>query len=174
MIHPFDASFDQPRLTGPDLFDQEGHLTDDAFRLLLDGGLDDMGSLEVAEHLSFCDQCVQRYTQLLCGEETLLSPPVPMQQQVVENIHRRQQNLFLRKLGSLAVAASFALVFWVGGVFTFHNLPSTGPAGSSLAGGFPTVQEEEGWFSGLGSLWDSIQGFNFNGLYEWLYSQNGR
>lgn len=179
MTHQFDASWERAPSAGPDLFDQEGHLTDAAFRLLLDGALHDMGSLEVAEHLSFCDRCVQRYTQLLCGEETLpaqqppaplLAPPAPLEGPVIESLHRRQRRFTLQKLGSLAVAASFALVFWVGGVFTVDRLPQ---AGLPFAGEAPPPQQQEeqenGWFDGLGGLWDSIQGLNFNGLYAWFY-----
>ena len=37
------------------LFDAEGHLTDEGLYALKDGTLDDLGALEAAEHLSFCD-----------------------------------------------------------------------------------------------------------------------
>ena len=40
------------------LFDAEGHLTDDGLYALKDGTLDDLGALEAAEHLSFCDYCL--------------------------------------------------------------------------------------------------------------------
>ena len=39
------------------LFDAEGHLTDAGLYALKDGTLDDLGALEAAEHLSFCDYC---------------------------------------------------------------------------------------------------------------------
>ena len=58
-----------------ELFDPNGHLTDDAFGALLrDEPLDEMERLEISEHLSFCDRCVERYAALLDGSE-LLSPP---------------------------------------------------------------------------------------------------
>ena len=44
------------------LFDAEGHLTDEGLYALKDGTLDDLGALEAAEHLSFCDYCLLRYT----------------------------------------------------------------------------------------------------------------
>ena len=46
------------------LFDREGHLTDDGLYALKDGTLDDLGALEAAEHLSFCDLCLLRYTPI--------------------------------------------------------------------------------------------------------------
>ena len=39
------------------LFDAEGHLTDEGLYAIKDGTLDDLGALEAAEHLSFCDYC---------------------------------------------------------------------------------------------------------------------
>ncbi len=41
----------------PELFTADGHLTDLAFKLLIDEQLDSLQSLEVSEHLSFCDRC---------------------------------------------------------------------------------------------------------------------
>ena len=47
------------------LFDAEGHLTDEGLYALKDGTLDDLGALEAAEHLSFCDYCLLRYTAMI-------------------------------------------------------------------------------------------------------------
>ena len=47
------------------LFDAEGHLTDGGLRALQDDRLDDLGRLEAAEHLTFCDYCLARYTALI-------------------------------------------------------------------------------------------------------------
>ena len=47
------------------LFDAEGHLTDEGLHALQDGRLDELGSLEAAEHLTFCDYCLARYTALI-------------------------------------------------------------------------------------------------------------
>ena len=51
-----------------ELFTADGHLTDSAFALLIQEKLDPLQSLEVSEHLSFCDRCLERYTAILCGE----------------------------------------------------------------------------------------------------------
>ena len=50
-----------------ELFTADGHLTDSAFALLIQEKLDPLQSLEVSEHLSFCDRCLERYTAILCG-----------------------------------------------------------------------------------------------------------
>lgn len=47
------------------LFDAEGHLTDEGLHALQEGRLDELGSLETAEHLTFCDYCLARYTALI-------------------------------------------------------------------------------------------------------------
>ena len=55
-------------------FHTDGHLTDEALAALIrDGRPDELSRLEIAEHLSFCDVCLQRYTDLLSGT-TLLEP----------------------------------------------------------------------------------------------------
>ena len=43
-----------------ELFNKEGHLTDEGLRAVVDGTLDEMGRLEASEHLSFCDSCLVR------------------------------------------------------------------------------------------------------------------
>ena len=52
-----------------DVFRNDGHLSDGALESLIHNGeaLDDLTRLEAAEHLVFCDQCLQRYTDLLAG-----------------------------------------------------------------------------------------------------------
>lgn len=60
-----------------ELFNKEGHLTDEGLRAVVDGTLDEMGRLEASEHLSFCDSCLVRYTELL-ADDTLLVPEMPL------------------------------------------------------------------------------------------------
>ena len=45
-----------------ELFREDGCMTDAGFRAMMDGRLDELGRLEAAEHLSYCDQCMDRYT----------------------------------------------------------------------------------------------------------------
>ena len=57
-----------------DIFRYDGHLTDEALAALVTGeSLDETARLEMAEHLAFCDLCLQRYTDALTGTE-LLTP----------------------------------------------------------------------------------------------------
>ena len=71
-----------------ELFNKEGHLTDEGLRAVVDGTLDEMGRLEASEHLSFCDSCLVRYTELL-ADDTLLVPETPLTPTVLARVRRR-------------------------------------------------------------------------------------
>src|SRR5699024_11729655 len=57
-----------------ELFREDGCLTDEGLQALVGGSLDEWGRLEAAEHLSYCDRCMDRYTALLTGA-VLEQPP---------------------------------------------------------------------------------------------------
>lgn len=118
--------------TNGSLFDESGHLTEETFSQLIHNQLNDLQSLEVSEHLSFCDQCLEKYTNILCPDfpaetnmeddtekVTLLSPPEPLAPSVLQKIQRKNRVFYLKKLTSLAIAASLTLVIW-GGDFSLH------------------------------------------------------
>ena len=57
-----------------EIFRHDGHLTDRALAALVAGeSLDETARLEIAEHLAYCDLCLQRYTDALAGAP-LLTP----------------------------------------------------------------------------------------------------
>ena len=104
-----------------DLFDQNGHLTDEALQALIrEEDLDELQRLEISEHLSFCDACTARYTDLLC-DDVLQSPPVPLYGEIMKKVRKKERRLFLRRLTTVSAAACLALVFWWSGVFTFPS-----------------------------------------------------
>ena len=57
-----------------ELFREDGCMTDAGFRAMMDGQLDELGRLEAAEHLAYCDRCMDRYTALLT-DDVLEQPP---------------------------------------------------------------------------------------------------
>lgn len=95
----------------PELFTADGHLTDLAFKLLIDEQLDSLQSLEVSEHLSFCDRCLERYTEILCsdapvdldtGQELpevvhLMEPPASLHDSVMQTIQNKTRVFYLKK-----------------------------------------------------------------------------
>ena len=55
------------------IFRSDGHLRQEAlYALVQNQPLEELERLEIAEHLAFCDHCLQRYTQAL-AESTLLT-----------------------------------------------------------------------------------------------------
>ena len=104
-----------------DLFDQNGHLTDKALQALTwEEDLNELQRLEISEHLSFCDACTARYTDLLC-DDILQAPPIPLYGEVMKKIREKERRLFLRRLTTVSAAACLALVFWWSGIFTFPS-----------------------------------------------------
>ena len=100
-----------------ELFDFEGHLTDAAIEAAIAQTLDELGRLEVAEHLSFCDTCLVRYTAMLTDEK-LMSPKTPLAPPVMQRIRRKVVGVLFNQYTTYAAAAAFALVLWGTGVFT--------------------------------------------------------
>lgn len=175
----------------PELFTPDGHLTDQAFSLLLSEQLDQLQSLEVSEHLSFCDKCLDRYTSLLCGEisldsdksielspeepilsqpaaDHLIEPPPQLLPSVMKQLAHRSRVFYLHKFTSLAVAASLALVFWTGGIFSNGRLSgAVNNLVNDLHASSQTILEHTGNISqGVNDFFNSIQ----NQLLEWNFS----
>ena len=130
-----------------ELFDPNGHLTDDAFGALLrDEPLDEMERLEISEHLSFCDRCVERYAAILDGSE-LLSPPEPVAPPVFRRIRERARKLFVNKYATAAAAACFAIMFWNIGLFNVDVQNDHGKILDALANGAATFSERTTQFT---------------------------
>ena len=99
-----------------DFFDSNGHLTDYAFRELIRGQPEELRRLEAAEHLAFCDECVDRYSAMM--EDTMLVAPIEsVSKGVMAKIRARARRVFMNKYATAAIAACFALVLWTTGAF---------------------------------------------------------
>ncbi len=99
-----------------ELFLENGHLTDAALQGLIDGSLDEMSRLEVGEHLSFCDACLDRYTALLTGD-VLMEPETHQTLPVMREIRTRQVNTTMRRYATAVAAVAIGSVLWYAGVF---------------------------------------------------------
>ena len=85
--------------------------------------MDELGRLEAAEHLSYCDKCMDRYTALLTAD-VLEEPPRSARGAVMGTIWvRLMQNTWGRAAVG-AVAAVLALTMWRTG--TLEQILSTG------------------------------------------------
>ncbi len=100
------------------LFDAAGHLTDDGLRALTEDRLDDLGRLEAAEHLTFCDYCLARYTALVAAMPARLQQPMrDLVPQVQALMRRRSFRLFTNRYFSAVAAVVLAFLLWSAGLF---------------------------------------------------------
>ena len=107
------------------LFDAEGHLTDEGLYALKDGTLDDLGALEAAEHLTFCDYCLLRYTKMIDSAPECLQQPMRDLIPQVQNLMRlRSFRIMTNRYVSTAAAVALAFLLW--NVTAFGITGSTG------------------------------------------------
>lgn len=99
-----------------ELFFSDGHLTDEALQGLIDGNLDELSRLEVGEHLSFCDTCLDRYTALLTGD-VLEEPEIHQTLPVMRQIRTRQANTAVRRYATAVAAVAIGSFLWYTGIF---------------------------------------------------------
>lgn len=99
-----------------ELFCQDGCFSEQGLHALLEGGLDELGRLEAAEHLAYCDKCMDRYTALLTAE-VLQEPPESVRGAVMTSIWVRLMQNTYGRAAVATVAAVLALTMWRTGVF---------------------------------------------------------
>ena len=141
-----------------EIFRHDGHLTDGALAALVAREpLDETARLEIAEHLAYCDLCLQRYTDALAGAP-LLTPERSCQESLRRRIRARTVQIFTSRYATAAAAVALALtVLW-------------GSAGMTLPEGFPLPEDRPTVSDGLRkwneSLDNAMSGVNdfFDGL----------
>ena len=100
-----------------ELFREDGHLTDQALEALVSGReLNELGRLEVSEHLAFCDLCLNRYTQQLM-DEGLMTPAHSCQDTIWWRIRQRAARLLASRWATAAAAIVLVVSLWNFGVF---------------------------------------------------------
>lgn len=99
------------------LFLDNGHLTDEGLRALVNGTLEEMERLEAAEHLSFCDECLVRYTELLT-EPVCQDPPQDLTLPVMRSLRQRTFRTAAGRYATAAAAVLLSLCLWGSGVFS--------------------------------------------------------
>ena len=151
-------------------FRADGHLTNEALAAMIRGeALDELGRLEIAEHLSFCDLCLQRYTDLLCGTE-LLTPERSCQKTLWARVRTRPLRLVTSRYATAAAAVALALtVLWGGQEIRFSRpaLPEIRPAAAERLHSWP-----ERWNDALSETLSGVTNF-FDGLRPGNNSRGG-
>lgn len=97
-----------------ELFNEKGCLTDEGLHALIGGRLDELGRLEAAEHLSYCDRCIERYTALLSGD-VLQTPQSSVMAPVMKSLQVRIMQNTVGRAAVAGVAAVLALTMWGSG-----------------------------------------------------------
>lgn len=144
------------------MFDANGHLSDQGLMLLISGEPDEMTRYEMAEHLDYCDRCVDRYS-LLLTDGALLAPPGEMAEEAMAGIRRRNFMVLTGRIVKVCAAACLTVVIWSGQLFGGHGF-LTPPE-------HPDPLEERPSFSRIVSgvserLGDWINGFSIYGRGE--------
>lgn len=108
-------------------FSLDGHITDEALRALAADNIpDEENRLELAEHLSFCNACLEKYAALLT-DDALLTPPQPLAEKVRIRIRRKARQIFFNGFTRAAAAVVLAMLLWVSGVFSPKFIPHPQP-----------------------------------------------
>ena len=97
-----------------ELFDANGCLTEEGLAALQNGQLDELGRLEAAEHLAYCDRCMDRYTARLT-EDALETPPHSAHGAVMASIWVRLMQNTWGRAAVAGVAAVLAFTMWRSG-----------------------------------------------------------
>ena len=117
-----------------ELFDAKGCLSEEGLQALVGGQLDETQRMEAAEHLAYCDRCMDRYTALLTAD-ALEMPPHSAHKAVMAAIWVRLMQSTYGRAAVAGVAAVLALTMWRTGALTFVT-----DHGSDLQALLPTVQ----------------------------------
>ena len=108
-----------------EVFDPAGHLSDSALLALVrnEDALDALARLEMAEHLSYCDRCLQRYTQLL-AQDALLTPGHSCRESLWRRIRARTMGILTSRYATAAAAVALALtVLWGSAAVSLPEAP---------------------------------------------------
>ena len=97
-----------------ELFDAKGCLSEEGLQALVGGQLDETQRMEAAEHLAYCDRCMDRYTALLT-DDVLEQPPRSARGAVMGTIWIRLMQNTWGRAAVAGVAAVLAFTMWRSG-----------------------------------------------------------
>lgn len=149
-----------------EIFRHDGHLTEETLAALVHGEpLDETARLEIAEHLAYCDLCLQRYTGALAGAP-LLTPERSCQESLWRRVRVRTVRIFTNRYAAAAAGIVLALTLVWGSGDEGFRLPE-------LPEDRPTVSDGlRKWNESLDSAMSGINEF-FDGLGRQALSGQG-
>lgn len=144
------------------VFREDGHLSGGALTALAknEDCFDELERLEIAEHLAFCDDCLQRYTMAL-EDGALLVPERSCQRALWARIRGRALRLVTSRYATAAAAVALALTVLWGGErmeFTRPALPEERPSVSQRLTGL-TGELSNSLHETVSGLSDFFDGF---------------
>ena len=125
-----------------ELFQNNGCLSDEGLHALVCGELDELGRLEAAEHLAYCDKCMDRYTALLTAD-SLQPAPRGLHGGVMTSVWARVMQSTAGRAAVAGIAAVLALTVWRSGALTEILAHDTGLQLEPPAAVTETVLPEE-------------------------------
>ena len=151
-----------------ELFRHDGHLTDGALTALVAGeSLDETARLEIAEHLAYCDLCLQRYTGALAGAP-LLTPERSCRESLWRRIRARTVQIFTSRYAAAVAGVVLALTLVWGSGYGSIRLPELPEDRPTVSDGLRKWNESldnamsgvNDFFDGLSRMAPPVQGGN--------------
>ena len=151
-----------------EIFRHDGHLTDRALAALVAGeSLDETARLEIAEHLAYCDLCLQRYTDALAGAP-LLTPERSCRESLWRRIRARTVQIFTSRYAAAVAGVVLALTLVWGSGYGSIRLPELPEDRPTVSDGLRKWNESldnamsgvNDFFDGLSRMAPPVQGGN--------------
>ena len=151
-----------------EIFRHDGHLTDGALAALVAREpLDETARLEIAEHLAYCDLCLQRYTSALAGAP-LLAPERSCRESLWRRIRARTVQIFTSRYAAAVAGVVLALTLVWGSGYGSIRLPELPEDRPTVSDGLRKWNESldnamsgvNDFFDGLSRMAPPVQGGN--------------
>ena len=140
-----------------EIFRHDGHLTDGALAALVAREpLDETARLEIAEHLAYCDLCLQRYTSALAGAP-LLAPERSCRESLWRRIRARTIQIFTSRYAAAVAGVVLALTLVWGSGYGSIRLPELPEDRPTVSDGLRKWNESlDNAMSGLNEFFDGL------------------
>ena len=140
-----------------EIFRHDGHLTDGALAALVAREpLDETARLEIAEHLAYCDLCLQRYTSALAGAP-LLAPERSCRESLWRRIRARTIQIFTSRYAAAVAGVVLALTLVWGSGYGSIRLPELPEDRPTVSDGLRKWNESlDNAMSGVNEFFDGL------------------
>ena len=140
-----------------EIFRHDGHLTDGALAALVAREpLDETARLEIAEHLAYCDLCLQRDTSALAGAP-LLAPERSCRESLWRRIRARTIQIFTSRYAAAVAGVVLALTLVWGSGYGSIRLPELPKDRPTVSDGLRKWNESlDNAMSGVNEFFDGL------------------